>query len=330
MSYRYFIFSKGCKEITTQYMSETSFRIGTRNSPLALCQAEALKKALEESDSDLNITLVPIHSQADWKKSEGEKPLSEENGGKGLFAKEIELALIDGAIDCGVHSLKDMASFLPQGLVIEHVLPRANPLDAFICKEYGSIAELPEGAVIGSCSARRSAIIQSIRPDVKVVPFRGNVQTRIDKIEAGQVDATFLAMAGIERLGISDPMIHSLSAEEMLPACGQGAICIEVREEDIQTQKILDKVHCTQTGFCVFAEREVLRALDGSCHTPIGVFGEMHGERLNLRAEVYALDGSEVFRKSMSGVCHSIQEATDLGKQMGYALNNIVPPEMLK
>ncbi len=310
-------------------MSDRKFRIGTRNSPLALCQANLLRDALEKSDSGIKIEIVPIHSQADWKKSEGEKPLSEEDGGKGLFAKEIELALLEGAIDCGVHSLKDMASFLPEGLVIEHVLPRANPLDALICKEYDNISALPEGATIGSCSARRSAIIQSIRPDVEVVPFRGNVQTRIDKIAAGQVEATFLAMAGIERLGITHPMIRPLSAEEMLPACGQGVVCMEVRQDDISAQEILEKVHCRQTGFCVFAEREVLRALDGSCHTPIAVFAQMHGERLNLRAEVYSLDGSEVFRKSMSGVCHDNEAAKDLGKQVGYALNNIVPKDIL-
>ena len=310
-------------------MSDEVFKIGTRNSPLALRQAEMLKQALEKAEPALNIELVPVLSKADWKKSEGEKPLSEEHGGKGLFAKEIEVALLKGDIDCGAHSLKDMASFLPGGLVIEHVLPRANPLDAFISAEHENISDLPEGATIGSCSARRSAIILSVRPDVKVVPFRGNVQTRLDKIKAKQVDATFLAMAGIERLSLDDGTIHPLTAEEMLPACGQGAICMETREGDMRAHDILSKVHCEQTGFCVFAEREVLRALDGSCHTPIAVFAEMKGERLNLRSEVYALDGSIVFRKSMSGACSDICSATDLGKQVGHALNSIVPKGML-
>ena len=311
-------------------MSNKAFKIGTRNSPLAMRQAEILKSTLEQSDPNLVVELVPVLSQADWKKSEGEKPLSEEAGGKGLFAKEIEVAILQGDVDCGVHSLKDMASFLPEGLVIEHVLPRANSLDSFISKNYKTISDLPEGAKIGSCSARRSAIILSIRPDVEVVPFRGNVQTRLDKIKADQVDATFLAMAGIERLGIEDDMINPLTAEEMLPACGQGAICMETRAGDVEAQAILNKGHCEKTGFCVFAEREVLRALDGSCHTPIAAFAEMKGERLNLRAEVYALDGSAVFKKSMSGVCHDVQAATDLGKQVGHALNSIVPAGMLK
>lgn len=310
-------------------MNENIFRIGTRNSPLAMVQAHLLMDALAVAHPDLKIELVPVLSKADWKKSEGEKPLSEEAGGKGLFAKEIETSLIKGEIDCGVHSLKDMASFLPDGLVIDHVLPRANPLDAFISSKYKSVQELPQGATIGSCSARRSAIILSSRPDVKVLPFRGNVQTRMDKIEAGQVDATFLAQAGIERLGIKSDMVHGLSVEEMLPACGQGIICMETRQGDIKAHDILSKVHCETSGFCAFAEREVLRALDGSCHTPISAFAEIVGTRLNLRAEVYALDGSTLFKHSLSDECHSAVDAIEIGKRVGRHLNSVVPAGFL-
>ncbi len=309
-------------------MSLEVFKIGTRNSPLALRQADILCVALKKVQPDLDIEIVPIKSKADWKKNEGEKPLSEESGGKGLFAKEIEEMILTGLIDCGVHSLKDMASFLPEGLIIEHVLPRDNPLDAFVSK-YKTIAELPEGAVVGSCSARRSAMILSMRPDIKIVPFRGNVQTRLDKINSGQVDATFLAMAGIERLDIKDKNIHPLAAKEMLPACGQGVICMETRVDDTKSHELLNKVHCVETGFCVFAEREVLGALDGSCHTPIAAFAEMNENILNLHAEVYALDGREVFKKSFSGQCENVEQAMQIGQSVGHDLTNIVPVGML-
>lgn len=306
-------------------MTKDTFKIGTRGSPLALCQANIVKGELERAHPALKVEIVAIKSDADWKKSEGEKPLSEEAGGKGLFAKEIEAAILKGEVDCGVHSLKDMASFLEDGLILSHFLPRANPHDALISKNYKHLSNLPKGAVLGTCSARRKAIALSLRPDLEVVAFRGNVQTRIDKITAGQVDVTFLAMAGIERLGIHSDNIHPLSSAEMLPACGQGIVCIETREGDEKTQEILNPINCEKTQLCALAEREVLRALDGSCHTPIAAFAEIIGDRLNLRAEVYALDGQEVFRKTASGLCVSIEDALEIGVQVGQALNDIVP-----
>lgn len=309
-------------------MSEKPFRIGTRNSPLALRQADILCDALKVAHPDLVVEIVPIRSKADWNKSDGEKPLSEEAGGKGLFAKEIEEMILVGAVNCGVHSLKDMAAFLPDGLIIDHVLPRANPLDALI-SSYKAIADLPKGASVGSCSARRGAVLLSKRPDVKIVPFRGNIQTRLGKIKAGQVDATFLAMAGLERLDIQDDNIHPLTAEDILPACGQGIICMETRAGDIETHDILNKVHSVQTGFCAFAEREVLRVLDGSCHTPIAAFAEMEGAVLTLRAEVYALDGSAVYKETLARPCQNATQAIEIGQHVGYDLNNSVPEGML-
>ncbi len=310
-------------------MSLNAFKIGTRHSPLALKQADILQSALKVAHPDLKVKIVHIKSNADWKKSEGEKPLSEEAGGKGLFAKEIEAALLEGSIDCGVHSLKDMAAFLPEGLMINHVLPRANPLDAFISIKYKNISELPKGATVGSCSARRSAITLSKRPHVKVVPFRGNVQTRLDKIKSGQVDASFLAMAGIERLGIKDENIHPLAIDDMLPACGQGVICMETRAGDKRADNILNKVHHVETGFCAFAEREVLKILDGSCHTPIAALATMKNGVLSLRAAVYALDGSQVFEKSISKKCNTIDQARDIGRSVGGVLKYVVPEGML-
>lgn len=309
-------------------MNQKPFKIGTRNSPLALRQADILKSTLEKAHPDLIIEIVPVISQADWKKEEGEKPLSEEAGGKGLFAKEIENALLSGQVDCGVHSLKDMASFLPDGLMIHHVLPRANPHDAFI-STYKNIQDLPEGATVGSCSARRSAMILSKRPDIKIVPFRGNVQTRLDKIQAGQVDATFLAMAGLTRLGIHHEMINPLTADEMLPACGQGVICMEVRQDDKQAQQILDEIHCLQTGLSAFAEREVLKALDGSCHTPIAAFAVIEGGALFLRAEVYSLDGAQVFKDQIKQNCINNEQAIVIGQKLGARLKDKLPHGIL-
>ena len=305
------------------------FKIGTRTSPLAMAQAHLLKNALIHAHPDLKIEIVGIKSKADWKKSEGEKPLSEEQGGKGLFAKEIEEAILNGQVNCGVHSLKDMSSFLPQGLQIRHFLPRANPQDAFISNAYSHISELPEGATIGTCSARRKAIALSLRPDLKILPFRGNVQTRLDKIKEGQVDATFLAMAGIGRLKIKDSIIHPMSHAAMLPACGQGIVCMETQEDDAESARILEAVNCTDTRYSAVAEREVLRALDGSCHTPISAFAEKIGDSLNLRAEVYSLDGAQMFKEAQTMPCSSIEEALRLGQSVGLALNQILPKGFL-
>lgn len=310
-------------------MGMKAFKIGTRNSPLALRQTDILTAVLKEHHPELGIEIVPILSNADWNKSQGEKPLSEESGGKGLFAKEIEAMLLAGQIDCGAHSLKDMASFLPQGLVIHHVLPRVNPRDAFISAKYKSIHELPQGAKIGSCSARRSAIILSKRPDVEIVPLRGNVQTRLDKIKSGQVDASFLAMAGLERLGLHDNMIHPMMMEEMLPACGQGTICMETRADDDWAHEILRAVHCQVTGFSALAEREVLKALDGSCHTPIAAFSTHNDGHLQINAEVYALDGSQKFQQELKAPCLSDSQAIAIGQQVGAAMLKILPAGIL-
>lgn len=306
-------------------MSEP-FRIGTRNSPLALKQADILTTALLEVHADLEVEIVPIKSNADWNKEDGEKPLVEEAGGKGLFAKEIETAILNGDVDCGVHSLKDMASFLPEGLVIDHVLPRANPCDAFISDKYKSVSELPEGATIGTCSPRRSALVLSKRPDLKVVPFRGNVGTRLEKIKSGQVDATFLAMAGLERLNIQNEMIHALSAKEFLPACGQGIVCMEIKQDNQRAKEILDAVHCRETGDCAVAEREVLKILDGSCHAPIGAYAQVEEDKLKLNAVVLSLDGQQIYEERFEG---DIANAFEIGQTVGNALKEKVPVKVL-
>lgn len=307
------------------YMKNNTLRIGTRNSPLALKQVEIFRTMMAAVHPDLVMEAVPIKSAADWKMQDGEKSLSEQAGGKGQFAKEIEKMLLEDVIDCGVHSLKDMASFLPEGLVINHYLPRADARDAFVSEKYKSIDDLPDGAVVGTCSPRRLALCLARRPDVKIVPFRGNVQTRLDKVKAGQVDATFLAMAGLTRLGINNEMIHPLSVEEMLPACGQGIVCIETREGDEHVQAVLNKVHCHETGFCAAAEREVLKVLDGSCHTPIGAYATIKNGQLNLRVIVAALDGQELYQDIIDGVCPDVKTATQMGRDIGTKLKSILP-----
>lgn len=304
----------------------TVFRIGTRNSPLALKQADILETALKAVHPDLHLEIVPIRSSADWKEEEGEKPLIEEAGGKGLFAKEIEQAILNGDVDCGVHSLKDMASFLPDCLVINHFLPRANPCDAFISYKYKSLKELPQGATLGTCSPRRQALVLAKRPDLNVVPFRGNVGTRLEKIKNGQVDATFLAMAGLERLGVKSDMINELPAREFLPACGQGIICMETREGDTTSNDILEAVNCKVTRQCALAEREVLKILDGSCHTPIAAYALAEGDTLKLSAVVASLDGQQLFEEVGEDVGTN---ALSLGQKVGQALKQKVPIEVL-
>lgn len=305
------------------------FRIGTRGSPLALTQANMLKSAIQAKHPDLVIEIIPIKSAADWKKQDGERPLSEQDGGKGQFAKEVEEALLSGAIDCGVHSLKDMAAFLPDGLEITHVLPRADARDAFISDKYKSIAELPIGAVVGTCSVRRQALLLAERNDLKIVPFRGNVQTRLDKVSAGQVDATFLAMAGVTRLAIESYMIHPIEIDDMLPACGQGVVCMETRIGDTRAQDILDAVHCFDTGLRAAAEREILKILDGSCHTPIGAFANIKNDILSLQAVVSSLDGVQIYKEDLAQECSSLEGAISIGQTVANILKAKVPPEIL-
>lgn len=290
-------------------MTVKPFKIGTRGSPLALKQADLLQNVLHKAHPDLVIEIIPIHSAADWKAQDGEVSLCEQNGGKGQFAKEIEEKILEGMLDCGVHSLKDMAAVLPEGLVIEHYLERADARDAFISAKYKTLKDLPEGGIVGTCSPRRQAVVLSQRLDLKVVPFRGNVKTRMDKVKNGQVDATYLAMAGLTRLGIEDAMIHPVEVAEMLPACGQGVVCMEMREHDEETRAILDAVNNRPTGLCAEAEREVLKALDGSCHTPIGAYASLTGKMITLDIFVAGLDGRVVFRESEPYECLTAEEA---------------------
>jgi hydroxymethylbilane synthase len=311
-------------------MTKTTLKIGTRGSRLALIQTDMVMAALQEAHLDLKIEKIIIKTSGDWKPQDGETRLSEEQGGKGMFAHEIQKAILEGAVDCGVHSLKDMPSFLPKGLVINHVLPREDVRDVLISAKYSSIDDLPEGAVVGTSSLRRQAFILAHRPDVKIVPLRGNVETRIQKLKDGQVDATLLAMAGLNRMGLAGEATMIMEPEDMLPACGQGAVCIETREDDQDTQNLFDSIHCNETGLCVFAEREVLAVLDGSCHTPIGAYAVLDDEMMYLRALVASDDGQSLYYESAQGEIIGAEGAKAFGHDLGQKLKSALPPDFLK
>ncbi len=213
-------------------------------------------------------------------------------GGKGLFTKEIEDALLAGEINLAVHSMKDMPTILPDGLEIACILERADVRDAFLSHTASSLTELPEGAVVGTSSLRRQAQVRRLRPDIKVVEFRGNVQTRLRKLEEGVADATFLAAAGLKRLGKEALITAHIEPDEMLPAVAQGAICVDIRSGDAATRNLLKAIHHEETALCVAVERAFLRILDGSCRTPIAGLAVLDGEHLRFRGQILTPDGT--------------------------------------
>ncbi len=305
-------------------------RIGTRGSRLALVQTDMVARALRQKVPALDIEVVEIKTSGDWHPSQGETRLAESEGGKGLFAREIEQALLEGRIDCGVHSLKDMPARLPDGLVIEHVLPRADAREAFLSNGFKRLDDLPPGARVGTSSTRRQAFLLARRPDVQIVPLRGNVPTRIEKLRRGQADAIFLAMAGLIRLGLTHEIAAVLEPEEMLPSGGQGVVGIEIRAGDKERRALFDLVHCRETGLCAVAERAALATLDGSCHTPIGAYAIRSGGGLMLRVAVAALDGSRIFEERIEGPVDSDKDADALGVACGSKLKARLPPDFLK
>jgi hydroxymethylbilane synthase len=289
-------------------------RVGTRGSRLALAQADLVCRSLVAAHPELGapdaLATVPIRTTGD---RITDRPLAE-LGGKGLFCKELEAALLDRRIDLAVHSIKDLPTWLPSGLVIGAVLERADPRDALIARAPTTIAGLPHGALIGTASVRRKAQLLARRPDLRVVNFRGNVDSRLRKLAAGEVDATLLALAGLHRLGVEVRGVTALSAEEMLPAVGQGAIGIECRADDAATLALLAAIDHPASHACVRAERALLGALDGSCHTPIGGLAEIARGRLRLRALIARPDGSVCLRTERIG---AIDDAEALGRDAG-------------
>jgi len=294
-------------------------KIGTRGSPLALAQAyetrRRLMAAFDLPEEAFEIVIIKTTGD-DAALIAKDKPLKD-LGGKGLFTKEIEEDLLSGAIDIAVHSMKDMPVNQPEGLLLDTYLPREDTRDAFVSPHAKSLADLPSGAVVGTSSLRRRAQLLNYRPDLTVVEFRGNVQTRLKKLGDGVADCTFLAMAGLSRLGMKEAAASAISPEEMLPAVAQGAIGIERRADDANTAELLAAIHDTPTGQRLAAERAFLAALDGSCETPIAALAELDGDTLRLRGEVLRPDGSESLSEDRTA---PIEQGAELGREMAQSL----------
>ena len=291
------------------------FQIGTRGSPLALAQAhetrDRLMAAFDLPGAAFAIRVIKVTGDQIL-----DKPLREIDG-KGLFTREIEEALLDGSIDIAVHSTKDMPVAQPDGLVLDTFLPREDVRDAFVSLKYDGLAALPDGAVVGTSSTRRRAQLAARFPKLQVVEFRGNVQTRLKKLEDGVADATFLATAGLRRLKMNDVPYHPIAPEDMLPAIAQGAIGIERRMDDDRAADMLAAIHDGPTGQRLAAERALLAGLDGSCETPIGGLADIDGDSLRLRGEILQHDGSAVFTDDVSG---TITDGPEMGRAMAARL----------
>ena len=289
--------------------------IGTRGSPLALAQAHETRERLAKA-FDLPFeafTIVVIKTTGD---KIIDRPLKE-IGGKGLFTREIEADMIDGKIDIAVHSMKDMPTLQPEGLILDTYLPREDVRDAFISPTAKSLADLPAGTVVGTSSLRRRAQLMLKRSDLEVVEFRGNLQTRLMKLDQGVAAATFLAMAGLRRLKMDKVPHTAIETNAMLPAVAQGAIGIERRIEDTNVAEMLEAIHHIPTGQRLAAERSFLLELDGSCETPIAGLAELDGGTLHLRGEVLRPDGSEALNDAMN--C-PIEDGAQAGKEMAQKL----------
>jgi hydroxymethylbilane synthase len=292
-------------------------RIGSRGSPLAMVQAREVAGRLAKACG-----LAPERIEIKAIRTTGDivvdRPLAEA-GGKGLFTKEIEEALLSGAIDLAVHSSKDMPTFLPDGLMLAAFLPREDARDAFISRKAKSIHDLPYGATAGTASPRRQALLKRLRPDLAIVPLRGNVETRLRKIENGDADATVLALAGLKRLGLVAAATAVLDLDEFLPAVGQGAIGIETRDNDDKTRALVDAINDADTATALAAERAFLAVLDGSCRTPIAGHARVSGGVVRFRGLIAKTDGSEALEVSREGAS---ADAAALGADAGRELKS--------
>jgi len=301
--------------------STATLRIGTRGSPLALVQARTVRAHLAAAlgIADEAIELVIIRTSGDTIQ---DRPLAEV-GGKGLFTKEIEEALIDRRIDLAVHSAKDMPTVLPPGLMLAACLEREDPRDVFISRRAPSLADLPAGATLGTASLRRQAIAKRARGDLRVTSLRGNVETRLRKLDAGEVDATILALAGMKRLGLIEHATRIMSTDEFLPAVGQGAIGIEARENDTRTREALARIDHADTFTALSAERAFLAVLDGSCRTPISGHATLSGDTVSFRGLIARPDGAAAHDIAATG--HRA-DAVKICSEAGRELKRLAGP----
>lgn len=289
---------------------KTNLRIGTRQSLLALWQSNYIAGLLQQRYPDCQVTLKKIVTKGDRIL---DVPLAQ-IGGKGLFTKEIETDLLDGSIDLAVHSLKDMPTVLPEGLCLTAITSRANVGDAFVSNKYDSFAQLPEGAVLGTSSLRRKAQLLAVRPDLKIVDLRGNVDTRLRKLDEGRMDAIILAAAGLERLGHAGRIKEIIPTSVCLPAVGQGALAIECRSNDEEVRSMLAFLNDDAVKQATDAERAFLGLIEGGCQVPIGVHADVNGTEIKIEAVIASLDGSAILRNTISGPS---EQAAELGRQLG-------------
>lgn len=297
-------------------------KIGTRGSPLALAQAyetrSRLMAAFDLAEAAFHVVVITTSGDRIQ-----DRPLKEV-GGKGLFTKEIEEDMLSGKIDIAVHSMKDMPVDQPAGLLLDTYLPREDVRDAFVSPSVKRLGDLAQGAVVGTSSLRRRAQLLHIRSDLKVVEFRGNVQTRLKKLSEGVAEATFLAMAGLNRLGQSDVAQSAVEPEEMLPAVAQGAIGIERRADDMRVAEMLAAIHDVETGHRLAAERAFLAALDGSCETPIGGLAVLQGGTVHLRGEILRPDGTECLADEDTA---PIEDGAEMGRAVAGRLRARAPDD---
>jgi hydroxymethylbilane synthase len=294
-------------------MSFALIRIATRQSRLALWQAEYVATALRKAHPGTQVMLVPMSTQGD---RITDRPLAEV-GGKGLFIKELEVALAKDRADIAVHSMKDVPTDLPEGMVLAAMLPREDPRDAFVSRTFANLDSLPQGARVGTSSLRRQSQLKAVRPDLQILLLRGNVETRLRKLDEGQYDAIILASAGLIRLGLADRITQAIDFDRSLPAVGQAIVGIECRSDDQLTRKLVAALNDHLAWTCCEAERAFALRLEGSCQSSIAGYAEIVGDQLQLRGVVGSADGTQMYRGSVQGAA---TEATALGVQLAEQL----------
>jgi hydroxymethylbilane synthase len=298
-------------------------KIGTRGSPLALAQARMVAAGLAQASNrpDGDFPLEIIKTTGDLTQDRALADI----GGKGLFTKEIDQAQLAGSIDISVHSSKDLPTELPEGLVVAGYLPREDVRDAFIGRDGRRLGDLPQGAIVGTVSLRRQALLRRMRPDLKIVILRGNVGTRLKKVADGEVDGTLLALAGLKRLGLQQHVTEVLGADVFPPAVGQAAIAVVTRAGDRAANELVGRIVDLETGIAITAERALLKALDGSCRMPIAGHASLRGNMVQLRGMVLSPDGRHVFELSQQA---PVAEAATLGARLGAELRSAIPDDI--
>lgn len=292
---------------------KSTIKIGTRQSALALWQAEYVAKCLRDKYPGLTVELIKMTTKGDRVL---DAPLAK-IGGKGLFTKELENAMLEKRTDIAVHSLKDMPTVIPDGLTIACITERYDVGDAFVSNKYDSLAQLPKGAVVGTSSLRRKAQLLAMRPDLDIRDLRGNVNSRLTKLDAGEYDAAILACAGLKRLGFGDRIKEVISRDDLLPAVGQGALAIEAREDDPEVLELIEFLNDDNTRSAASLERAFLARVEGGCQVPVGVYARAKGDTIEADAVIASLDGARVFRGKIEG---TVSEAANLGRQLAEDL----------